>query len=72
MKKFFIVLTVLLSFLAQANEAEKCFSDSVELAIAYKINALAEGDCSNLDKEKFKTIEETRQNKRKFYRAGVK
>ena len=53
------------------NDGEKCLEEAVESSIALKIFKLAEGDCSNLNRDKFREIEETRQNKRRFLRNAI-
>ena len=70
MKKICLLVT-LLSFSAFAQNPEECFGEAVELSVAYKINALAGGDCSSLDREKYTEIEQTRQNKRRFLKNGL-
>ena len=53
------------------NDGEKCLEEAVESSIALKIFKLAEGDCSTLNRDKFREIEETRQNKRRFLRNAI-
>lgn len=53
------------------NDGEKCLEEAVESSIALKFFLLADGDCSNLNSDKFREIEETRQNKRRFLRNAI-
>ena len=46
--------------------AEECLEKAVETAVTVRISKIADGDCSKIDLEGFKNIEEDRNNKRKF------
>ena len=52
-------------------EADDCLSEAVESAIAFKIDKLADGDCSSLDISEFKQIEEDRQSKKRFLKNAL-
>ena len=71
--KIFLFLAMTLSFSAFAQQdTEHCLGEAVESAVSLKIDLLAEGDCSSLDRDKYRDIEETRQNKRRFLKNAIK
>ena len=62
----------MISFTSMAhNDGEKCLEEALESSIALKIYKLAAGDCTNLNRDKYKEIEQTRQNKRRFFKDAV-
>lgn len=64
------ILLLLVSWNVQADEAEECLDESVETAVSVKIAAIANGDCSSIDKESFMSFEEDRLNKRRFLKQA--
>jgi len=51
---------------------EECLSEVVEISIAYRVSKMANGDCSNLNIDSFRDIEENRNSKRRFLKNAVK
>lgn len=71
--KILLCLALMMSFSTYAQQdAEHCLGEAVESAISLKIDQLADGDCSSLDRDKYRDIEETRQNKRRFFKNAIK
>jgi hypothetical protein len=71
--KIILCLGLILSFSAFAEQDVKhCLGEAVDSAISLKIDIMAEGDCSNLTRDQYREIEETRQHKRRFLKNALK
>ena len=71
--KIFLCIGLIFSFSSFAyNDGEKCLEEALESSIALKIYKLAAGNCSNLNRDKYRELEQTRQNKRRFFNEAVK
>lgn len=64
-------MTMSISVYAQ-QDGEHCIGEAVESEISLKIVRLAAGDCTSLDRDKYRDIEATRQDKRRFLKKAFK
>ena len=60
------------SFSAAAEIHEECLGEAAEVAVAYKISKIADGDCSNINKDGFIHIGEDRTTKKRFLANAIK
>lgn len=51
---------------AYSQKMEECLNEAVEISIAYKVSKTADNECSNLNFDAFKSIEESRNSKKRF------
>jgi hypothetical protein len=71
--KILLSLGLILSISAYAEQdVEHCMGEAVDSVISLKIDKMAAGDCSNLTRDQYRDIEQTRQEKRRFLKNAIK
>lgn len=71
MKTILLAALVIFSLPIQSQIHERCLGEAVEVAIAYKVSKIANGDCSNINKDEFMSIGEDRTNKKRFLKNAI-
>jgi hypothetical protein len=72
MKTIFSLILSLICASAHSQRMEECLNEAVEISIAYKVSKIADNECSNLNFDEFKSIEESRNSKKRFLKNAIK